>query len=97
MNDIVRDGKLYHPVKKIWNGIVSVGSYTIEKCKSRKLDLVIWYEDNGKKEFMTIPLETIDEKSFQLHQKVIRSKFGRPYTMYDFGWKPEKQTQLTFF
>lgn len=88
--DAVKNGKLYHPVKKIWNGIVSVGSYTVDKCKKKGLDLTIWYKHpDGKREEMTIPLSKLEEKAFQLHKKVIASKYGQPYTMYDFGWLPD--------
>jgi hypothetical protein len=92
--------KLYHEVKKIWNGIVSVGSYTFDKCKKKKLDLVIWFKkSDGEIDCMTIPFAELDSKVFSLHDKVIQSKFGEPYSMKDFKWRPDekKEIQKTFF
>ena len=32
---------VYHQVKKIWNGIVSIGDYTLDKCLRKRKGLVL--------------------------------------------------------
>ena len=95
MKDRIVGNRLYHPVKKIWRGIVSCGSYTVDKCRESGLDLVLVWD--GRE--MTIPLIRLQRHTFFLHKKTIPSKYNRPYTMYDFHWKPDpvsKEKQLNF-
>lgn len=79
---------IYHEVKKVWKGIVSCGDYTVDKCMKIKKGLVLWYLN----EKMSIPYDQLQQKKFTLHGQVIMSKFGKPYRMVDFGWKPDEQS-----
>lgn len=78
---------VHHEVKKVWKGIVSVGSYTFDKCIKKHKGLILYFQ----RRTMTIPYESLNTKSFHLHQQTIESKFGEPYIMYDFGWTPDKK------
>ena len=88
--DFIKDGYMHHAVKKVWKGIVSCGSYTIDKCKSSKVGLRLCYEND----YMTLSLPQLDDRSFRLHQKVVKSQFGRDYTMIDFRWKPDGKHEI---
>ena len=90
MKDKIVKGFLEHEVKKIWNGIVSCGSYTIAKCRKKTVGLRLVYKDRS----MSIPLKDFDIRSFKLHNKLISSRFGSPYTMYDFQWDPDPLPEL---
>ena len=87
MKDYIEDGYLVHEVKKVWNGIVSCGDYTIAKCDKANLGLRLVFKGTP----MSIKRSIIEQKLFRLHNKTIISKYGQNYKMCDFGWKPDTE------
>jgi hypothetical protein len=77
------------PIRRLFNGLASVRDYVIEKCYREGKD-IIFVLNNEK---MTIPNEELNSRSFQLSEKKFISKFnGKPYTLIDFKFKPDKET-----
>jgi len=89
MRDKIRNGYLEHEVKKMWNNIVSCGDYTIEKCRQKNVGLKLIYKD----QCMTIPKVILEKRMFKLHNKIIHSKYGKPYRMVDFQWNPDEKEE----
>lgn len=86
MKDWEDEKFLHHEVKKIWKGVVSCGDYTLNKCLALKKGLALHYGDQKT----SIPYELLEKKQFKIHDQTIQSKFGQPYKMVDFGWKPDE-------
>ena len=77
------------PIRRLFNGLASVRDYVIEKCYKEGKD-IIFVLGNEK---MTIRNKELESRSFQLSKKKFISKFnGKPYTLIDFKFKPDKET-----
>ena len=77
------------PIRRLFNGLASVRDYVIKRCYKEGKD-IIFVLDNEK---MTIPNKELESRSFQLSEKKFISKFnGKPYTLIDFKFKPDKKT-----
>ena len=75
-------------IKRLFNGLASVRDYVIDRCYKEGKD-IIFVLNNEK---MTVLHKELKSKSFQLSEKTFISKFnGKPYTLIDFKFKPDKE------
>ncbi len=94
--DKIIKGTLHREVLKVWNGIVSVPDYCLNKCFAQKLNLSIYYERNdGRIDRMFIPFDQIRTRTFRIHKKEVASRIPGclAYEMYDFGWLPDPEPE----
>jgi len=90
--DKIIKGTLHREVLKVWNGIVSVPDYSLNKCFAGRLNLSIYFErPDGQTDRMFIKYEDLRSRVFRIHKKPIISRIpnGPTYEMYDFGWAPD--------
>jgi len=77
------------PIRRLFNGLASVRDYVIKRCHKEGKDIIFVF--NHQK--MTILNKELESRSFQLSKKKFISKFnGKPYTLIDFKFKPDKET-----
>ena len=77
------------PIRRLFNVLARVRDYVIKRCHKEGKDIIFVF--NHQK--MTILNKELESRSFQLSEKKFISKFnGKPYTLIDFKFKPDKET-----
>ncbi len=77
-----------YKIKRLYNGLASIRTTTIDLCTKKGVDLKLIYEGR----IMTIPLEKLkNPEKFQIHSRKFRSKFdaNQTYELYDFPFVPD--------
>jgi len=77
-------------ITKKFNGIVSVRDYVVEGCIKKKEALVISHEG----QLMTLSVEDLKSKRFQITRKEIPSKYKGSYFLYDYKFVSDSDKSM---
>ena len=73
--------------KTIYNNMVSVRDYIVDKAVKQNQGLTIYYQD----QVMTIPAHQVKDSYIQYKTEDYKSMYtrGQTYKLYDFPWVPD--------
>lgn len=76
-----------YPVKKLWNGRVSLRDYIVEKHIRNKEPIKVIYNMDE----MVLSVRELEKRD---SMTTVKSKFdGKSYKLYDYIWRPQDKNQ----
>jgi hypothetical protein len=76
-----------YPVKKLWNGRVSLRDYIVEKHIRNKEPIKVVYNMDE----MVLSVRELEKRD---SMTTVKSKFnGKSYSLYDYVWRPQNKNQ----